>query len=245
MAHLVRDLLSVPGRPPAAQRVAAVLRPGVRIEQHPLGAVAAFLPVDDRLLLGGQPAGVEVARAAVDGRAQHVDVEQLGEAPRDRVAARLLAKPGAGEVVLRRHPGLHLRRLLVLEPPVGIGHPDAVQRLRGVGPPRGRVLRLARAGDNRGGRLELRRGGCGRRGLRALRRAGEEAGKEQARFAHGGAVCLHRHPRASQVCYERRRTRSIWRACAGVATSRPAARAIAPSRATSSEEPFARTPFER
>ena len=169
MTDGVRDGLAVPRRPPAAQRVAAVGGPAVRIEQDSLRAAAALPDEDDCLLLGGELPGIEVAVSPVPGRAQHVDVEQLRESARDGIAAGQAAQVRAREAVLRVHPGLHLGRLLVLEPAVWIGNADAVQGLHRFGATRGRVLqrrgprhrlheRRRRSGRSYWGRPRRRRG---------------------------------------------------------------------------------------
>src|SRR2546427_708722 len=78
--------LLAPRARPAAERARAVGGPGVGVEEHLLGAFLPLLPVDHRLLLGGVPARVEVAAAAVGGGAEQVDVEELLEARGDGVA---------------------------------------------------------------------------------------------------------------------------------------------------------------
>jgi len=89
--------------------------------------------VIDRLLLGGETAEIEVAAAAVERGADGIDVEHLRQARREGVAAGDAAQMIAREIVLRFHPRLHLGGFLLLQPAVGIGDADAVQRLGGVG----------------------------------------------------------------------------------------------------------------
>jgi hypothetical protein len=183
----VRDVLAVVARPPATQALGAVLAPAVRIEQHPLRAALALLPVDDRLLLVGVLARVEEAALAVHGRADRVVVEQLAQPRGDHVTPRQLRELAAGEVVLLLHPRLDLGSLLVLEPAIRVGDRDTVNRVDD------RVLARLRPGMVRHGVLRWRNVRLRREGwirdidgqrLRA-RRAATTRGEEAARTHDG------------------------------------------------------------
>jgi len=125
----VSDVAAVPARRPAAQARRAVGAPLVGIEQHLLGAGFALFPVDDHLLHVGSLPHVEVPAAAVDRRADRVEVKQLLESRRELIAMTRALERGAGEPVLLGHPRLDLGGVLVLEPAVGIDDAAAVQDL--------------------------------------------------------------------------------------------------------------------
>ena len=173
----VGDARAVPRDAPGAEPGAAVRGPAVRVEEDLLGAVRALLPVDDRLLPVGVPPREEVARAAVDRRAEAVDVEELLEPRGDRGALRQGREPLPGEVVLRLHPGLDLGTLLVLQPAIRVANRDAVQDVGGVGRPRGRIRRPSRPDRPRG------RGTAGR----GRKRAGGGRGGGRGRDVSWGA----------------------------------------------------------
>src|SRR5207245_9726243 len=68
----------------------------------------------------------EVAATALGGRREAVVVPQLGEAPAQLLANRDAVEVGEGDAILSLHPCRGLLRVQILEPAVGIGHPDAV-----------------------------------------------------------------------------------------------------------------------
>ena len=101
----------------------------VRVDQHAVLAVEPLAHVDHRQVLVRAPPAVEVAPPALVRQADHVALEHR-RGPRPQLAA---ARQGTehriGVAVLGVDPGARLGRLLVLEPTVGVGHVDAVQRV--------------------------------------------------------------------------------------------------------------------
>ncbi len=156
---LVGDARPVPGNLPVAERGAAVRAPGVRVEEHLFRAVGSLFPVHDLLFLVRMPPREEIPRSPVLGGRDDVDVEELLQPRGDRVAPGQRCEALAGEVVLGLHPGLHLGRLRVLEPAVGVGHRDAVQDVRDVHRSARRIGRSARPLRPRGPGVRARRAG--------------------------------------------------------------------------------------
>ncbi len=119
----------------------------LRVEQDFRGGLP-LLDVEDRLLLVRAALGEERAAAADGGHGDGLDLDELGQAPLDAVAAGTAIEHRSRVGVLRVDPGADLGCLLVLEPAVRIGDGHAVQRvhhLRGAGRGRRRRIRGVRA----------------------------------------------------------------------------------------------------
>ena len=133
------DLVDAPladrvGHPPAVVRDVAQLDAGrvvrahrMRIDEHPFGAVEPVSEVEDGEVLVGAAAAVEVAPAPLVRQPDRLALEDRRRHVPQPVAAGQGAEHGVRVRVLRVDPGPRLRRLLVLEPAVRIGHVDAVQ----------------------------------------------------------------------------------------------------------------------
>ncbi len=96
----------------------------VRIEKHVLRRIGidGRAPVEDAFFLLRLALRVEVTIAGAVGSAHRVDAQKLGVSLRQCGAAGHGVQVAAGEIVLRRYPRLHFRRLLVFKPAIGIVH---------------------------------------------------------------------------------------------------------------------------
>src|SRR5262249_3720972 len=104
----------------------------------------------------------EEATSTVDRCRHPFHVEQLTQSGSQRVSPRKLGQLVAGELVPLGHPCLNLRRLFLLQPPVGIAYRLPKSLLRDISHPSRRVVSSrGRRGRRRGTILCV--GGLGRR----------------------------------------------------------------------------------
>ena len=109
-----------------------------RVQQRPLGAVRVA-GQQDGVLLPGRAAQPERPALAPGRRADRSGRQQRLDPRGEPVPTREGVEVGAGQRILRRGPRDGLRRVRVLQPPVGVGHRAAVQSVDDVEPGSGGV----------------------------------------------------------------------------------------------------------
>jgi hypothetical protein len=195
----VGDLRAVGARHGAGQGHGAVPGPAVRVEQRARRAVRALLHEVDRLVLEAVVAREEDAPAALHRQREALEVEQLREAPGDRLAPRQGLEVVEGDAVLGLDPGGDgvVLAHVVLEPAVRVGDRDlavggGAEGLRDV---RGAGRGIGQGhGGLQGGRLRGtatgRRGGVRIVGAAIAGDEHERGGEQEHPDAHG--VDVHR-----------------------------------------------------
>src|SRR5439155_17793590 len=116
----VGDQVPIFGDVQERNRSRVIRAQGMRIEQDLVLSVAAFADVENGQILIGQALGEEVTASMLLGNADRVDLQELRDAPLDRVAPRKGAQERLRVLVLLVDPRARLGRLLVLEPAVGV-----------------------------------------------------------------------------------------------------------------------------
>ena len=101
----------------------------MRVDEHPVRTVEPVAHVDDGQVLVGAAPGVEVASPPLVRQPDGIALEDRRGGPPQLVTGRQRAQHRVGIGVLGVDPGARLRRFLILEPAVRIGHVDAVQRV--------------------------------------------------------------------------------------------------------------------
>ena len=123
----------------------AVGRERVGVQQDAGFRIEGGERVEDRLVLQAVIAGVEVAAAGLERGVEALDVPELGEAGLDPRAFRDGVEVCAGARVLGLDPGRGFLGVIVLQPPVGVGDLDAVERVGVVDAPR--LAGVGKGGD--------------------------------------------------------------------------------------------------
>ena len=141
----VRDVAAVPAGREPGQRHGRVVAPGVRVEQHVSGRLVTLLvhrlrDVDHALVLESVVVVVEVALAALAGRAPALVVPDRAEPLFDRFAAGQRGQEWLRDFVLGSDPGRRLLAVEVFQPAVRIRDLDAEVVVDLVDRPRLRVL---------------------------------------------------------------------------------------------------------
>src|SRR6266508_3940050 len=101
----------------------------MRIEENLVLAAGAPADVENRQVLVRQSPGEEVAPAPLLRDADRVDLQELGDAPLDRVTARKGAQQRLRVLVLLVDRGTGLGGVLVFEPAVRVGDLDVAEGL--------------------------------------------------------------------------------------------------------------------
>ncbi len=131
----------------------AVLRPPVRIQQHPRRAVERVHRVQDGLVLKAVVLQVVIPASLFHEGGILGEIPQLGQPAANGRPFGNRFQVAGGELVLRRHPGRHLRRVthVGFEPAIRIGHLDAMIDIHLIHAPARRVLDPIILGQGRQG----------------------------------------------------------------------------------------------
>ena len=130
----------------AFQRHSSVSGKLVRVEQHLRLGVKRGDRVKHALILQPVVPGEEIAASLLERHAVTLVIPQPGQARLDGRQPGNLLKIAESDFVLRLHPGLCLRRIVVLQPAIRIGDLHAVIIVHDVRPARVRVNDFGRRG---------------------------------------------------------------------------------------------------
>ncbi len=122
IGNRVGGQLAVVGDADAADRNRAVGGHRIRVEQHLRLARQPLLPVQDVLILQTRVVRVEVPRAPPCRCRVALEVGQLHQPRMHLLAHWNLRQIALRQPVLRIHPALHLGRVDILHPAVGVAH---------------------------------------------------------------------------------------------------------------------------